>query len=490
MHKLYDIALTEQTEKEGLYVRDAVGKELIGLPRNRILDFVTYFNSVHISKWLEYTTMESLMLKLAVKGRFRIKFLGLFPGKETVIITDEFEDFFECVFSASELQGFTVVGFTLESLNDGGCFVNGAYYGEFSDWQERKIGIATCTYRREKYVERTIALLREYMLDHEWLQLLVIDNGQTLEPIEEQGVRIIHNPNYGGSGGFTRGLVEYVEAGQVDYVQLMDDDIVLETAALDRTHSLLSGLKAEFRDSFLSGAMLSIEKPTIQYENTAYWHLLRLHSFYKNLDLTNKTDLVRNGIFDDYSNHYPAWWYCCIPLHRIKEIGYPLPVFIKSDDIEYGIRNERPVLAMNGIGIWHETFKSKESPVVRYHADRNSFILNCYARNCNFFTLMLSIAGRLVKKFMPYKFENLHIMSMALRDFASGFEGICQIGSDKNMHRVAQEINKGGGVKYLGLIFFYWIKIALNYRKITNGYRDFRTQNLRDASFWKRFLNV
>ena len=72
----------------------------------------------------------------------------------------------------------------------------------------------------------------------------------------------------------------------------MDDDIVLEPSAIERTHSLLCGLKEMYEDSFLSGAMLSLEEPTIQYENTACWGKIRLHSIGKNYDMTDPSFLV------------------------------------------------------------------------------------------------------------------------------------------------------------------------------------------------------
>ena len=36
---------------------------------------------------------------------------------------------------------------------------------------------------------------------------------------------------------------------------------------------------------------------------------------------------------------YNGWWMCLIPTSiLIREIGLALPVFIKWDDVEYGIR--------------------------------------------------------------------------------------------------------------------------------------------------------
>ena len=79
---------------------------------------------------------------------------------------------------------------------------------------------------------------------------MVVDNGSTLKECETNNLRIIHNPNYGGSGGFTRGLIENLKSKTNDYVLLMDDDIDLEPSALEHTYGLLCGLKEEYRESF------------------------------------------------------------------------------------------------------------------------------------------------------------------------------------------------------------------------------------------------
>lgn len=63
-------------------------------------------------------------------------------------------------------------------------------------------------------------------------------------------------------------MLECVSTGNTDYVLLMDDDIVLDTTVLERTHSVLCGLKDVYRKSTLSGAMLNLENPIQQYENT------------------------------------------------------------------------------------------------------------------------------------------------------------------------------------------------------------------------------
>ena len=192
------------------------------------------------------------------------------------------------------------------------------YLGEFTEWKQQKIGIVICTYKREKYVKATIDKLVKFSKKNIWLTTLVVDNGSTLKECENDYLRIIHNPNYGGSGGFTRGIIENLKSKTNDYVLLMDDDIDLDTTVLERTHSLVSALKDEYRESFVAGAMLNMDDPYIQYENTAYWNRIKLIGLGKNINLSQNASLINNNNIKNYTNQYAAWWYCCIPVNRIE----------------------------------------------------------------------------------------------------------------------------------------------------------------------------
>lgn len=91
---------------------------------------------------------------------------------------------------------------------------------------------------------------------------MVVDNGGTLPICERPGMRLIRNRNFGGSGGFARVMLEYVKDGSVDYVLLMDDDIVLEPSAIERSRALLCGLKPDYKDSFCRERCFPWRTPT------------------------------------------------------------------------------------------------------------------------------------------------------------------------------------------------------------------------------------
>lgn len=492
IHKLYSLVDTKVKTKEPLYIRGVNRRSggTILLNKGEVLDFTTYFNSVSLKKWKRYTTIERLQLVLHLSGRFLVTF-QLFDENGQVKVTEvETESsLFIHSFVISELDG-VLLGFTLRCLSDTGVYSGGEWDGQFSLWDDQKIGISITTFKREKYVKKTIHVLQEFQHDNSWLSVLVVDNGSTLQEVDGHKFRVIHNRNFGGSGGFTRGMIEYVDQGEEDYVLLMDDDIVLEPSALEKTFSLLSGLKKEYKESFLAGAMLSMEKPCLQCENTAYWDKIISRACNQNVDLSGVKELMVNETVHNHSNTYSGWWYCCIPSKRIMEIGYPIPVFIKSDDMEYGIRNNREVLSLNGIGVWHQAFVKKMNPAIRYFSDRNSFILNHYAYGCNRGTLALAVLGRIGKRLFHCDTRGLAVLSLALSSYLKGFEAITANPADELFLKVKRYPFDEGATVSIIKITSSLIKSIIYYHRIDNRYKSFRRIFLSDSIFWKKFLNL
>lgn len=492
IHKLYSLSDTVEKDKESLYIRGIKERKenSILMHKGDVLDFTTYFNSISLKKWKRYSTLKNLQLVLQLEGHFQVTF-HLYDEEGNVrhiSVTTE-SSCFAYSMEAEDLDG-VLLGFSLHCMSDVGQYIGGQWHGEFTQWEDKKIGISITTFKREKYVKRTMNLLHDFQKDHPWLSVLVVDNGSTLEELQGDRFRIIHNRNFGGSGGFTRGMIEYVEQGLVDYVLLMDDDIVLETSALERTYALLSGLKKKYMDSFLSGAMLSLERPCIQYENTARWGKIRLHGEGKNLNLVKASNLVQNEKVPSQKNRYGAWWYCAIPVHRIQEIGYPLPIFVKGDDMEYGIRNHREVMSMNGIGVWHQSFQSKMSPIVNYYADRNMLIINNYADGCGFATFLTAVLGRMTKRILQGNWKGIQYFNQALIDYNSGLSGITAIPSDKKMAQLLELQKHPVGVIVLGKVVYHSLCVILGYYSSHNDCLQFRDRFLKSSKFWKEFLEI
>lgn len=488
MNKLYDIVFSTKEDRKLLYFKGNadVNEQGLHISSGNTVDFLTYFNSFSITKWKEYTTIKKVQINGKIIGSAEIEIYTV--GKEEKVLTKkQVNGSFALDFDVEKITG-EILGIKVKAESKV-IIQNLTYLGEFEEWKNQKIGVIICTFKREQYAKVTIDKLVQFSKNNPWLTTLVVDNGSTLEKVETDNLRIIHNPNYGGSGGFTRGLIENLKSKTNDYVLLMDDDIDLEPSALAHTYGLLCGLKDEYKESFLSGAMLRMHAPYIQHENTAYWGKIRLHSIGKGWNLTDNQVLLNNERIQNYDNQYGAWWYCCIPLKRVSEIGLPLPAFVKGDDIEYGLRNERKLIHLNGIGVWHEAFEGKQALWVDYFAYRNFFIMNHYAKGCNRWTLLAMILGRMTVHFIKGHFNETKILTLALKDAMGGFEKITELPADEKLRQIREYKPYN---KYI-LAVFNNIKIAINclanYNNINKKYIGFRKRQLNNSNFWLKYLN-
>ena len=201
--------------------------------------------------------------------------------------------------------------------------------------------------------------------------VVVVDQGDQL--VEEQDgfdavvtglgdrLRIVRQPNLGGAGGFTRGMLETRDRfGDRDGdVLLMDDDIRLDPETVLRMTSFAS---LTLRPTLVGGQMLNLHHPSqlvAQGENTALDRFLAgvPSDRFSNADLL--TELPGKRVDSDY----PAWWACLVPAEVIEEVGLPIPLFFQWDDIEFGIRARSrgfATVALPGTGVWHADFAMKD----------------------------------------------------------------------------------------------------------------------------------
>ena len=492
MQQLYDMVFKTQDDRRDLYYKTSgtIGCNSDGelqLPAGTTVDLLTYFNCFSIIKWKQYTTINKLIISGVIEGKANVSIFSIGEsGKELAKLN--VSNAFSYCFNINDLDG-EILGIEIEAVTNC-CTKRITYNGCFGNWRELKVGVSICTFKREEYVNKTIKKLVRFSRYHPWLSTLVVDNGSSLNECNYKSLRIIHNPNYGGSGGFTRGLLENLRIRQNDYVLLMDDDIDLDSTVLNHMYGLLCGLKEEYRESFLSGAMLHMDNPCIQHENTAYWGKIKHHSLGHDWDLSKQDVLIKNESIKEYKNHYGAWWFCCIPLKRVKKIGLPLPVFIKGDDIEYGIRNQRKLIHMNGIGVWHETLDNKRALWVNYFEYRNFFILNQYVKGCNRWTLLFGICGRMVDQFIKGCFDNTKILEIAIEDALQGFENITAIPANEHLEYVRKlKVSEKYYVVAALSVLYKGMYSLFAYDRINKRYLTFREKELMSEFFWWDYLS-
>lgn len=403
--------------------------------------FNTYFNSFSANKWFKYTLIDNVYLKIKVNGRFLIKLIFVKRvanvGKtivlcETSIDTKGKEQEIKLPFDTENQNG--MFAFTITSLDDHGKFHEGGYYTDLGaiKAQAVKIAIVICTFKREKFVYRNMELLNNAFFKgcdteiKDKILVYISDNGKSLDidKIKSEHIKVMPNKNAGGAGGFTRGLMECIKNQKKDNIThalLMDDDIVIQPESIYRTYTLLSLIKPEYKNSFIGGAMLRLDEPWRQTESGARWNAGELIGHKAGLDLRKVEPCLYNEIEEECD--YNAWWYCTIPMRVVKEDNLPMPIFIRGDDVEYGLRNMEHLILMNGICVWHEPFEAKYSSSMYYYIFRNRLIDNAI-HNIDYpkEKFLKDIQPWFTQELFTYRYKNAQLLLNSAYDFLKGIE--------------------------------------------------------------------
>ena len=423
------------------------------LKKSACISFDTFFNCFSYSRYVKYTKINFLHVTLNLQGAFRIRLIKHEDGGVPVILSEQ-------IVENGELQGFSIgqeltylsgLGFLyveLQALSEGAIF-SGGYYGT-SDIEAHpvKIALIICSYKNEAYVYHNAAQLGKYLVLPEnrglgdRINLLVIDNGQTLEreKILFDKAKLLYNRNLGGSGGFARGMIEAVRSDEkFSHMLLMDDDVRFDPEVIRKTISLLAFVRDEYRDASIGGIMLEMERPYHQHEMGGIWTGRSIINVRSGLDMRLKREVLLNE--NEVAVDYNAWWYMCMPLTMVSKIGLPMPFFIKGDDMDYGLRASREIILMNGIAVWHEGFGRKYNAALEYYIKRNELILNALHRPrygmIRELRKMLSSCGKQVV-FQRYVIVDLIIK--AYEDFLNGADFLIDVDGEK-WHRVLMAFN-------------------------------------------------
>lgn len=413
-------------------------------PGQGTYDFTTYFNALSVEKLKRYTSATSFSLTLETKGSgftyIQTKADAFSSSPCEVQGTDmgvsASSDWTVHSFDLLAEEDSILVGFKI--ITSGDLYIRSGSYSIGFDHELRDVELmlSTTTFKKEAYIKANIAKIKDEILGSNediaaHFRMFVVDNGCTLDASELQGdrVSICPNDNVGGAGGFTRGMIEALEADKpVTHILLMDDDVSISPESIIRTYNLLRAVNDDYSSAFISGAMLSHETADEQWEDTGYMTPEGTFSPAKPpLRLTKFEDLVYNesyrapGPIEKLHQRYAAWWYCAMPLDVIRENGLPLPYFVRCDDAEYGVRCAPDFMTMNGIGIWHDSFHYRYNAAVeRYQTTRNTLIAQFttgFSPNADF---MHELNRNLYLELKKFGYDNAELLLDAFEDFMKG----------------------------------------------------------------------
>jgi len=339
---------------------------------NREVSFGTYFNAFPASFWAAWTTCDTVRLAVTVSGGGTLK---LFQSSAAGVISQVTE----WPFDGSHLHrtfdvplaGFTEGGMLwFDVVANTEVTLDGAAWQVESAARQGTASIGITTLNRPTDV---LDVLRQVVADDVVASRIdrihVIDHGdQHVEDLPDfQAVKakcgaklapVTRQQNLGGSGGATRGMMATVDEGLSDYHIIMDDDVQVDAEAILRMIEFADHSKTP---TLVGAHFMSLLEPTRLHswgemiEPTRFWWQAILpkengHGFARR-PLRSSPALHKRLDVD-----YNGWWMELIPVAAIRDVGYALPIFIKWDDAEYGLRAKEhgfPTVTLPGAAIWH-----------------------------------------------------------------------------------------------------------------------------------------
>ncbi|MGI8613980.1 MAG: glycosyltransferase [Nocardioidaceae bacterium] len=346
------------------------------------VSFGTYFNGFAASYWRMWSIVEAVVLRVRVSGSATvIVYRSTADGRSQRV---------DSASTQTEPGGDFEFELPLKPFGDGGWYWFDVFAGRTDAILEGATWCADVPADRAESGTATVGIttirpdscvpLLAQLSDDEGKVLDVLDSvivvDQGADKIRDEPgfanveaamggrLRVIDQGNIGGSGGFARAQYETSKAAQSTYVLLLDDDIVAEPESIMR--AITFGDLAR-RPTLVGGHMFSLYSRSAlhSYGETVnrwrFWwgpapmvypeHDLATHNLRNTRWLHRRVDVDFNG-----------WWMCLIPRVVIDEIGLGLPLFIKWDDAEYGIRAAAagfPTVSMPGVAVWHVPWTDK-----------------------------------------------------------------------------------------------------------------------------------
>ena len=201
----------------------------------------------------------------------------------------------------------------------------------------------------------------------------------------------------------------------------MDDDIVLEPESVFRAVALLSLASAPLG---VGAPMLDLAHPTEMCESGGRIDTSKLCTSVpvppsRNIDSTDRLERLREPQRVDYN----GWWFFAFPLNASVRVGLPLPLFLRGDDAEFGLRlgtSGVPTVTLPGIGVWHESFHNRGSGWQPYYDLRNMLILSAVHSPISACRAGWLVFARVVSRLLRLDYREADLLCAAADDYCLG----------------------------------------------------------------------
>ena len=414
------------------------------------VSYATYFNAFPASYWQRWTVITEVTLSVTTSGSGRVMVYrsnasGAPQQVDAVAVN-----------GTSVESHFTL---PLNKFGDGGWYWfdliarEGDFVLERGTWSTDaepttpgKLNLGMTTYNKPDYCVQTLTAITESPALVDAIdQIFLVDQG-TEKVRDEEGypalqealgdkLRVIEQPNLGGSGGFSRSMAETLKRDDADFLLLLDDDIEFEPESALRAHQFGRFSRAPI---IVGGHMFDLlDKPVIHAwaetvgEVAFNWGPSfpeqHRHNF-RNANL-RQTPWMHARLDADYN----GWWMCMIPKQVIADIGLSIPVFIKWDDAEYGLRARAAgyrTVSLPGVALWHISWLDKDDTQDwgAYFHTRNRIIAGLLHSTHPKSGRLLQNSGRQdIKKLLNMQYYATQLAVDALRDVLAGPERLHEV---------------------------------------------------------------
>ena len=421
------------------------------------VSFATYFNAFPASYWRRWSILESVVLRVELVGSARVdvyrsKATGarITVGGSAVSSGDSGKPAvaeFEIGIDPFEDGGWIWFDITTNSpvtVHSAGWYAPQAAPGRANV----AVGIPTFN-RPADCVSALAALTSDPLVDEVVSAVIVTDQGTKkakdhpgfAEAAAALGNRLsVHDqPNLGGSGGYSRVMYEALKNTDCEQILFMDDDSRIEPDSILRALALNRFAKVP---TLVGGQMLNLQEPShlhvmgemVDQENFMWTGAVNTeydHNFAKyplNDEEQPRSRLLHRRIDVDYN----GWWMCMIPRSVAEELGQPLPLFIKWDDADYGLRageHGYPTVTLPGAAIWHMAWSDKDDAIdwQAYFHLRNRLVVAALHWDGNITGLLASHLKATLKHLLCLEYSTVAIQNKAMDDFLAGPEHIFSI---------------------------------------------------------------
>lgn len=308
-------------------------------------------------------------------------------------------------------------------------------------------------------------------------EIIIINHGNNAikyPSTDDVVIKIINQKNLGGSGGFARGMFESFQNSECSFVVLSDDDALLNIKSIQNIYDEMSNSIVNKTSKILGSIIQDIDNPekrvTGDYINFKNWSI-------------NKTTID--------NTHFCGWWMAAISRQVYEELGLPLPLFIKWDDIEYGLRARKNGIEskiLENVFVQHPTWDetSQRYSWQSYFWQRNKMIVALlYGKKGGQNGLLLNFATLLKLLLTKKNSGAFQIRILALSDL---FNDPLELFTDlqSKIIGVKKILNHDTNKSFLaGLyqIIKIHLKLYLEWNKISQKYKR-QFKNLTSKKYW------